>query len=75
MTGYECRFFNKEGNQAYINPTDIGAFNQNGSWGFGFGFDGLKNCLSLSATKLPTSASGLLSGRIWRDGTLLRIVP
>lgn len=75
MTGYECRFFDKEGNQAYINPTDIGAFNQDRSWGFGFGFDGLMNCLSLSATNLPTSASGLLPGRIWRDGTLLRIVP
>lgn len=73
LTGYEYRFFDQSGNQLYIRPDNIGGLNVNDQkWGFGY--DGLKSCLSLSATNLPTSASGLLSGRIWRDGTLLRIV-
>jgi hypothetical protein len=31
--------------------------------------------LIISMINLPTSASGLASGSLWRDGTLLRIVP
>lgn len=72
LTGYECRFYDKSGNQAYINPTNIGVFNPDGSWGFGISFDGSK--LSLSATNLPTSSSGLVPNRIWRNGNQLMIV-
>jgi hypothetical protein len=75
LNGYGMRFFDNYGNQSYMYPTDVGGLNvANESWGFGFGWDELNNCLHLSATNIPKSSSGLLPGRIYRDGNTLKIV-
>jgi hypothetical protein len=57
--------------QAQITATGFSLRNAN--MGFGVQIDG--QYLGVKFGRLPTSASGLLSGNVWRDGTTLRIVP